>query len=321
MQDESPTLIRRLVIRLLVMLGLIAACIFGYHAALKHRFGEGELLVPAILGGLVLGVALTLLRNGIEILARRRRLGGASTGLHPSAKGSVALSGTIHPRNHGLRLPFVDADLVAVAYDVTETIPTKYRHQTSNQTGPPKTCKHMGGLVATDALLRLESGEIPLFGVPVPEHFPQAKSPAAQHADAILAHAADPGVITLEEFNPSDALGLIDEIGRLFHGNIRHEWQKPSLADVLPGANCHLETKHILAGAAVSIIADYDPQAGGLVPGAQAGMIEVFPGDARQARRDMLASAARTLAMAVFLMGFSLFITFGVVTLMQSGSI
>lgn len=318
------SLTRRLVIRLLTFAGLILASIVGFYFAITQRFDEGELGVLAVLSGLITGVALAIGRNGVEVLLRRRMLGGAWGRIRPGGARVVALTGRLEARDTPLGLPFVDAPFLAAAYDVRETPPTKYDQRFENQSGPRRTLVHMGGMLSTDSVLKLEVGDVPLLGVLLAENFPLVKTPVTALAEPILAHSASPGVNERAFGSATDAAMLLDLLGEMRHGHFQHEWaSRASLADVVERAqvdatHCDLEVRSISAGAEVSVIGLYDQAAGGLLANPDSGLIELFPGDAREARSDMLASAGRKLGMSLFLIIFALLVAFGTPILMQT---
>ncbi|WP_151702406.1 ankyrin repeat domain-containing protein [Nitrincola alkalilacustris] len=317
------TLTRRLAKRLLILAGAILVCILVLYLAMTQMFDEGELGVLAVLGGLILGVALALCRNGIEVLMRRHMLSGAWGRIRPGGARVVALTGQLAARDTPLTLPFVKGPQLSVAYEVRETPPTKHDQRFRNATGPARSYLHMGGMLAADTLLKLDSIDLPLLGPLMADNFPQTKTPAANLAEPILAHAASPGVAMQEHPSAIDALSLIDIIGTQGHGSFRFEWAKASLADVLGAAisgttPCDLEIRSIPAGAEVSVVGLYDPAAGGLLPNPNSGLIEVFPGDAREARSEMLQSAGRKFGMGLFLILFALSITLVLPHLLQT---
>lgn len=317
MLPVSSDLIRLLVIRLLVMLALIVACIVGLYFGIKHFIGGDEILVLAILGGMVMGVALTFLRNGLEILSRRRLLAAAHTSIPAGKPGVIALTGKLNPVGKTLQIPFLDGEFVAITYQVTETIITKYRNQTSQTSGPPKTIQHMGGLLSTPGVLQFESGSLPLCAVLIAENFPSRKTPSANFAATLRERAAAPEVILREKYRPSDGLDLIEQIGGLPGGDLVHEWYLPSLTEVVESSQCHLEVKSIPAGAEVSVVGHYDPHTDRIFPNPLIGMLEIYPGNAREACRQMLKSAGQTFLTSGLLIIFSLLISFGIATLLQ----
>jgi len=315
-------LVRKMVTQLLTLAGLILACMVGFHLAMRFVFDRNDLGYLAMVSGLIMGVALALGRYGVRLLHRRHMLGGAWGRIQAGGAQLVALSGRLEARDEPLWLPFVESPLLGAAYEVRETPHTKYEHRFRNRSGPRTTHLYMGGMLSTDAVLKLDAGDVPLLGPVLAEQFPQIKVPVASAAETILAHARDPGVNPQERPDLTGASAMLNAIGQQRHGAFRHEWVSPELADVIGMAKagtteCDLELRHIPPGAQVSVVGLYDQAAGGLLPNPDSGLIEVFPGDAHEARSDMLKSAQRKLAMALFLLVFSLLVGLVVPGLVQ----
>jgi hypothetical protein len=311
---------RMLLLRLAHM-GLVA--ILGglaLYLLLSGRYPYGPAATLAVLGAPMLAVAFALIRNSIELLYRRRLLAGAWGKLRDGGTRKVALTGTLVPVGDPVSLPFVSGEHVSIAYSVTDSfrIRAKYAHSAHyGWTGSTITNTYIGGLIGTDCVLRLEVGDVPILGFADPAWFPQIRVSAVEVADAIREHLHSGKVVERPGFSVGEARTLFDTIGENYTGELRFEWCRTDAAGILGGKETRVLINAIPVGAEVSVMGIYDPQAGGLRGDPAFGSLEVYPGNALEARRDMAARAARWLAMACFLIAFSTLGFLGIMALVQ----
>lgn len=296
--------IRIVVVRLLIMalVGLLAA--LGLYFVFDLLFQDGPILPFALIGGGLIGVASGLLHTARDWLARRKLLTGAVGRADGQGVREVALRGRIVAREAPLHLPFWEVPLVAAQYSVTAKGQGHVVHRSKGSSANLKHV-HMAGLVATPTALRLDGGDITLFGFPSPTDFPEVTIPAAPLAKEILAHAARPGITRPQGFSPADALALLNSYAQDQGGNKAEEFALPSLPDALAQPDALLKMQAIPDRAEVCVIGTYDPAAGGLVANFAWGGIGIYPGDAAEARALLLRRAVGTGLAAAAMAGIA----------------
>ena len=273
----------------LVGIVFLAALFGGYYYVLTPRVEWPGNAFLSGFGAVFTGIFISGVFGLFRAYRDGRRLRGASSNAVGTFKDGqmVAVAGVIRPLNAPLAAPFSGTPCVAYDYDIVHIA-----HRSTDNGTETYEAHDISGLALTPSIIDTPTGGVRLLSFAMLEEFPRQlqNSPSARdRARAYVANTLFKPMGVTKVFSAFNALSeaLTDE-----DGAVRMDWRMND--GEIEYETSTIRERLVLPGQQVSAVGKYSTEKRGLIAEGMTSLIQLRPGDAETATRQMMRTAWST---------------------------
>ncbi len=285
-----------------LLVWLLAAA--GFYTFLEPRYPMPGPIWAAAICSFFVASCWGLLRNSQIAFAQVRLIQDSLNGATPAADQPYAAIGRAVAIHQPLQTPFLERPCVLYSYELSENQRIKVKTARGTDTRNQRLV-YFSGLAMTHWAVQTDRGPVAVCGFPVPDQFEETPVDTKRHYSRVREFC---------ETTPFTQVGKWD-VGKLlnFAGIVLRESSEPVRQDLwFDGADmvtedrsllqgCRLIEQSILIDAPICVIGKFDREQSGLVNDLMKGGLQVIPGDAAIASKQLRQRAIFYLTFAVIL--------------------
>jgi hypothetical protein len=275
----------------LIGIVFLAALFAGYYYVLTPRVEWPGNAFLSGFGAIFTGLFISGIFGILRAYRDARRLRGASSNAVGTFKDGemVAVAGAIRPLDAPLTAPFSGTPCVAYDYDIVHIA-----HRSTSDGTETYEQHDISGLALTPSIIETPTGGVRLLSFAMLEEFPRQlqNSPSAQDRarDYVARTTFKPMGLT----KVFTAFGALSEALTDEDGAVRMDWRMND--GEINYSQATIRERLVLPGQQVNAVGKYSSDKRGLIAEGMTSLIQLRPGDAQTASRNMVRSAWTALA-------------------------